>query len=293
MDSDPAGTSDGWAYYGYFTNLPAFLRAFPAAYNGSRLSWILPGAVVHQILPPMAANYALHLGVYYLAVAALYVTLSRVVGDRAALLVSVMTGCYAYFLRAVGWHYVDGAGVAYYSLALAFVTAAPAARQPWLAYLGRAVVYAGAFHSNMAWAVMGLALAYDYLVTPRRPSTKVWRDTGFLLAGFASLTILLGAVAVANGGRFLFFAPTWAHGTGLTLRPKAYTHDWATWLSAAYFLAVPCLVLVIAWSRQLRGRLTDPLDRLAVNHLALMCGALVAADLSGRTLLQNANYWAG
>lgn len=290
----PAGTSDGWAYYGYFTNLPAFLRAFPAAYNGSRLSWIVPGAVMHQVLPPMAANYALHLGVYYLAMASLYFTLRRVVGDRAALLMSIVTGCYSYFLRAVGWHYVDGAGVAYYSLALACVTAAPAARRRWLALLGAGAAYAGAIHSNMAWALMGPAFAYYHLSTPRGPATTpVWRDAGYVLIGLASLTVLLGAVAVANGGRFLFFAPTLAHGAGLAQQPKAYTHDWAAWLSAAYFLAVPSLVLLSAlYVRVVRGRPANPLDRLAVNHLALMCATLVAADLSGRTLLQNANYWA-
>src|SRR5262249_11518273 len=126
-------TVDGWSYFGFFTNFAQFLRLFTETYYATRLAWIVPGAMAHHLLPPMAANRVLHLAVYYAAVFALYYTLRRTVGRRAALIVAIATGCYSYFLRAVGWHYVDGAGLAYYSLAIAGLTAAIAVRHRRLA----------------------------------------------------------------------------------------------------------------------------------------------------------------
>ena len=62
------GYLDPWFYLGFFRNLVEFKRnLFPATYYGSRLSWILPGAAVHGLFPPVAANCILHLGVHTVA----------------------------------------------------------------------------------------------------------------------------------------------------------------------------------------------------------------------------------
>ena len=73
---------------------------------------------LHQLFAPVVANYVLHLAVYYAAIVAVYATLKRTVGQRAALIVSILMGTYSYFLFAVGWNYVDGAGAAYYAVAI-------------------------------------------------------------------------------------------------------------------------------------------------------------------------------
>src|SRR5208283_5519114 len=62
------GYLDPWFYLGFFRNLVEFKRnLFPATYYGSRLSWILPGAAVHGLFAPVAANCVLHLGVHTVA----------------------------------------------------------------------------------------------------------------------------------------------------------------------------------------------------------------------------------
>ena len=287
------GTSDGWAYFGYFMNLPEYLRAFPGIYNGSRLAWILPGALAHRWLPPMAANYLLHVGVYYVAIFALFFTLRRTVGRRAALLVSIVTGCYSYFLHAVGWHYVDGSGLAYYSLALACLTAAIDARWRWIPLLCAGAAFAGAVHTNVVWGLMSPPLAYFYVVTTRESATgRVLRDWVYALIGSLLLTLILGAASVASGGPFWFFAPSLGHGAGVMTRSKPYQQDAIAWMATARFLVVPILLLLATLYVQVaRGARETTLGRLLAIQFVAMCAMLAAADLAGRTLLQNPGYW--
>src|SRR5215471_19341269 len=72
----PPGQIDTWVYLGFFRNLVNFKRdLFAGTYYGSRLTWILPGWVVHSLLPPVAASAALHLSVLLTAVLSLFETL--------------------------------------------------------------------------------------------------------------------------------------------------------------------------------------------------------------------------
>ena len=106
------GNIDPWIYFGFFGNFPDYLRVFGDTYYASRLAWIVPGTLVHEMMPPLAARYVLHVGVFYVALFAIHFTLRRTAGPRAALFASILIGCDTYFLRAVGWDYVDGAGIA-------------------------------------------------------------------------------------------------------------------------------------------------------------------------------------
>ena len=45
------GYLDSWIYYSFFRNLVALKRLFPFTYYGSRLSWLLPGSIVHAMFP--------------------------------------------------------------------------------------------------------------------------------------------------------------------------------------------------------------------------------------------------
>src|ERR1035437_7455408 len=56
------GYIDPWLYFGYFRNLMEFKRSLlPGNTIGTYLSWILPGATVHKLFAPLAANCILHL----------------------------------------------------------------------------------------------------------------------------------------------------------------------------------------------------------------------------------------
>jgi hypothetical protein len=282
------GNIDPWVYFGYFTNLRGHLRAFPGTYYGTRLAWIVPGALAHEILPPTAANYVLHLGVYYTAVFALYFTLTRTVGRRAALLAAIFAGCYSYFLFAVGWHYGDGAGLAYYSVALACLTAAidASARRLALVCAGAAVV--AAVHTNLVWVIVLPAFGYYYLVTTRQSGRgRVSRDWIYVSLGSLGLTLALGVVAVAHGGTLLFFAPSIRFATQATQSANPYRGAFATWVPQVRWLVFPAAALVSTiYFRVVRSARETPLGRLLADHFLGTCALFIAFDLAGGALLQ-------
>jgi hypothetical protein len=286
------GMVDAWVYYGYFTNVEAFQQAFGETYYGSRLAWILPGALIHELLPSMAANYVLHLGVYYAALFSVYFTVRRVVGTRAALLAAVFVGCYPYFLGAVGWHYVDGAGLAYYAVALACLTAAIDSRRRRVWLTGAGAAFAGSVHTNVVWSIMLPALAYYYVVTTRESRTgRVATDWTFALLGSTALTLIIAAASVASGGAFLFFMPSVDY--AIKSPPAQYQGSWldvSTWVIRGRFLLFPAAVLVsMVYFRATRVR--EPrLVRLLAEHYVLAWAALAAFDLAGGALLAHRYY---
>lgn len=52
---------DSWIYTAYQWDLKNQIAEFGPTYYGARLSWILPGAGLHSLLPPAVANIVLKL----------------------------------------------------------------------------------------------------------------------------------------------------------------------------------------------------------------------------------------
>ena len=283
------GAIDPWVYFGYFSNLRLYLDVFAGTYYGTRLAWIVPGALAHGLLPLMAANYVLHLGVYYTAIVALYFTLTRVAGRRAALIAAIFAGCYSYLLYAVGWDYVDGAGLAYYSVAIAGLTAAFDARRRWLALVCAGAGFAASFHTNVVWGCMLPAFGYYYIVTTRGRG-HVFRDSLFVIAGAVLVTFALGIVSVAHGGQWLFFMPSIRIASAL-LSGNTYKAGLATRWFLALWLLFPAVVLVSTVYFVIARRAGETrLGRLAAEHYLLMCLIFVVFDLTGGALLQYPFY---
>ena len=285
------GNIDPWIYFGFFRNLPDYLRAFGDTYYASRLAWIVPGALVYELVPSPAAKYVLHVGCYYVALFAIHFTVRRTAGPRAALFAAVLIGCYTYFLRAMGWDYVDGAGIAYYAVALACLTAAIEARRRWLLLACAGGAFAGAFHSNVAWALLLPALGWSYVATMRAAAGRVLVDWLLAAAGAALVTLVLGVVSVANGGQFWFFMPSIEHAVLLSETTRRYDPNPAVWQAAVRIMTVPVLVFVAALGHRVaRGARETTLGRLACDHYLIACVLVVAPDFAGRTLLQNPLY---
>src|SRR3954471_16415815 len=101
---------DEWIYYGYFRFARLHLAEFGDRYYSSRLPVILPGYLTRHLLPPLAANLVLHLGLYWLAAGSFYLAARAFFGRRAALLSTLILGSQPFFLGALGWNYVDGFG---------------------------------------------------------------------------------------------------------------------------------------------------------------------------------------
>lgn len=255
---------DSWIYFGFFQNLREYQTIYASAnstklgfYYDDRLSWILPGYLVYQLFPPLIANYILHIGLYYVVSLALYAILALVVHRRAAIVGTLLMGSYSYFLNAIGWDYIDGAGLAYCALTLLLLTLA--SRWPrWPLWMSLAGVAAAALvFSNLFWAVLSPSIGLYYLVINRHHSVKrIALGIAPLVAGALLFTGVIALINRGFGGSPFFFASSLefaAQSANLPTNPWVVAHsDWPithpylVWplimtLACALWLAIPRL----------------------------------------------------
>jgi hypothetical protein len=290
------GYLDPWFYTGFFRNLVEFKRnLFPGTYYGSRLAWILPGAAVHALFPPLAANCILHLGVHTVATVSLFLTLKWMAGARRAFLCAMLFSVNPWLWSATGWDGVDGACVAYCLLTMALLTWA--ALQPgrrWaLVAAGMALaclVYVNLYWVTLAWLLPAgyLALVWAWRRTPPRRAflaLVVWFGAGCTL-----VTVALGAVNWFLDGHFFFYAPSvlealqirgdhlaWFDGPWMRGAPA----PWLLFSSAAFIAAVA--VLAARWRSW-----TAPADLAPVLFSAqflLALGWMAYTQLTGNPVL--------
>lgn len=88
----PGAWIDPFVYTGFFHNLTQHLQVFSGTYYGTRLPWILPGYLLNRLLPPLIANYVLHIGVYYVGILSLNFILKNTLNQRTALVTSLLMG---------------------------------------------------------------------------------------------------------------------------------------------------------------------------------------------------------
>ena len=239
------GNLDPWFYFGYFIRLKQYLIAFPDVYYGSRLSWILPGYLAYSLFSPLVANYVLHLSFYYLATLSIYFILKPSVGRRAAFLASASMGSYAFFLLAIGWDYVDGAGIAYFLITVLMLSWA-ARKESWAVWMVLAGVFFGALiYTNLVWLVFAPSLII-YCALTHRPHRR--RKTSIKIAAFVggilAITLLLGSINYSIGGKFFFFMPSVNFVLGNAGKPNPWRIDWHEWLPRATWLVLPLIVLL-------------------------------------------------
>jgi hypothetical protein len=267
---------DAWIYFGFFQDLPGHLRAYPDFYGCSRLSVTLPGWVMYRVLPPVAANLVLHLAVYYAAVFAGDAVFARVGGRRVGRLVAVLLGGHPFFLKAVGWDYVDGFVIAYFLLTQAMLARATESER-WRAWVMLAGAAAGAMVvANLAHTPLLLALGVWFVVLNRRSPRSA---AGWFVLGAGVLLLLLGLVSGSLGGRFFFLAPSLNfvanYSTGIA---RMYVHSPAEWIGRAVWLVFPaaaCLGAVVALVRRAGMSFVQW-------HLLAAVGLLLAAQYQGR-----------
>jgi hypothetical protein len=301
------GYIDPWVYFGYFRDFIALKNdsVLASHYYGSRLSWLLPGFLAHRFLNPETASVVLHLGVYYLAVFSLYVTLRRAVGRRGALIAALLMGGYAYFLNAAGWDYVDGAGIAYCLLSIAFLTRAACGASPPANSVAAGAAAAAMVHANFVCLVLcpllgiyWFALARIHAPDAAPPAAiprvpPAWKALGLALAGAASLTALLCVVNYWICGTWLFFLPS----VRFVLQSVAAVNPWAVpaaqWLPGAKWLALPLVVLAAVAGPALAARIRrQPLTYAAASAalFAIVCVLFAVLESAGDPVLQLSYY---
>ena len=191
------GYIDPWLYFGYFRNLVEFKRSLlPGNTIGTYLSWILPGAALHKLFAPLAANCILHLGVHTLASVSLFLTLKWVVGARRAFAAAMLFSLNPWLTLATAWDYPDGVGIAYCLLSMALLTwAALAPLRRW-ALMAAGIALAAMVYSNGRWLPLAPLPPLYYLGL-----TRAWQGIP-LVRSWLALCRWLGAACVLATAAF-------------------------------------------------------------------------------------------
>ncbi len=296
-----AGWLDAWIYHGFFTHLVEYKsNLFQNTYYGSRMSWILPGYVVNHLFTPVPANYVLHLAVYYTGALSLYYILNCFYNRYTALLGCLAFTCYPHVWSAIGTDYVDGPGLAYYLLALAFMTNAIRTDRPQVPLTAAGAAFAATVYTNLTWLPFAPLLVAYYLYL-RRPETlsaarhQLLESARCLAVGGLVVTAGLCIANYAIDGRFWFYAPSvqWAMGNGGKPNPsKAASYEWigsAHWL---LYIGIALATTLLYGIRRLLVR--DEKANRATDFFQvhfLYCLALwIAIELKGWPLLELPYY---
>ena len=280
-----------WPYFGFFRNLVEFKSTFRSSDTGVRLSWILPGAAVHKLLPALTASYVLHLGVHTLASVLLFLTLKWVVSARRAFLAAMLFSLNPYLCWATGWDYVDGITIVYCLLTMTLLTWSALVPQRRWPLLGAGMSFAAMVYCNSDWMVLFLlplyyvALVYTWHRIPLARSFLVL--CGWFGSGCVIVTVAFSATNKYLEGSFLSFA-----GPVLELLHAGHPDPWwsGLWRDGAptpwlLFLAAACFAAVrmLSYRHDARHRLT-PEVVLSWQFLAAL-GWMIVEQLRGISLL--------
>lgn len=252
---------DTWIYSGLFRYFFDFADKYPsnAHYFAERLSWVLPGYGVYQIFPPEVANAVMHLSVFYLCIFAIYGVIRRLFNADAAFITAICLGSYTWFLRAAGHDYVDGIGIAYFSIALFFATEA-VYRSRFKTYLFLSGVFLGLMILSQLFLMAFLPVIFLYYVIlnqnhKRDPLisgiTRWAAGSGLcllLFAGFNALTV--GEFNMLNDSLLFAFK-----GTSADIIREIILRDYA--ITPATWLVLPCMLMGCAVIIFLRWKKID------------------------------------
>ncbi|HYL76364.1 MAG TPA: hypothetical protein VEU96_19285 [Bryobacteraceae bacterium] len=284
----PPYYGDAWFYLGYFRDLLEFKRQFfYGFYYGSRLSWILPGVLIHSLFSPLAANAILHLAVQSTATLSIFSILRLTVGIRSAFLATMVFAAYPWLWVATGWDYVDGVGIAYTLLAMALLTrSAIEPQRKWTLLLAGAAL-AGMVYTHLFLAPFApllflyfIAMLWAWHGKPGLRSIlvcSVWLASGFVL-----VSLLLCCINYWLDGNFWFYAPSLARGRYMAqnfqfTRSIWFQNQLVPWLWPA---VAGCLTAIVLLPSVLRR------PRSPAKHIALIFSALLLMAVAYMSILQ-------
>lgn len=201
---------DPWFYFSYFRYFFERAAEFPSNthYFVERLTWIVPGYVIYHIFPPLIANHVLHLSVYYIAVFSLYGTVSLLYHRRTAFLAALLFGGYPWFLRATGWDYTDGIGIAHFCVLIVLLTIVFNVKHWRAIFFLAGAVHASFLVTNLLWVgLLPSWLIYFLWLNSQKRKFDLGRLTlaaGYFLIGNLALLGLCGAFYMWATGNFFF-----------------------------------------------------------------------------------------
>jgi hypothetical protein len=288
----------GGLYLGYKLDLVGHLKAFPGYYYGSRLPALLPGSVLYSVLPPLAANYADHLLFYCISTVSLFSVVKSFAGVRSGLIAVILMGYYCFFLQAVGWDYIDGAGNSYLLLALAFVTyAMRSSRQRTLLLLG-GMFFGLAVFTNLFLAIYSLVFALFVWTRREREGMRKFAFNLILVGlGLVIVTLALCIINFILVGDFLFFGPSlvFVRNSVGFFKDNPWRIPGLQWLLEARHLVLPSLVfvgsLVLVMRHRMKQKAETTRDTISVELAFVAVGTImILCQVVGMNVLQIRYY---
>jgi hypothetical protein len=243
---------DSWIYTSYQWDFHRQIAEFGPTYYASRLSWILPGVLLHHLFDPVTANICYKLLASAVTALACGILVQRVKGLTAGLLAVGIAVVAPPMIKALQADYVDIAVLMYAILALACIArAAHSGRWAlWIFLAG--VAFSGMTVANLsALAVPGLGIAAFHLL---------WLRWGFKRNALCLGLYLAAALLVISGIDFIWRR---AGATTHFLRPQIDMifyfgemkgeNPWAPknwhWVIGATWLVLPVAALVLGLMR--------------------------------------------
>lgn len=227
---------DAWFNLGYFLNYfdPAYS---PLAYKESRLSWLSVGYVLFQVLPPLLANFVLHVGSLAATAVLVYLALSRLVSRNAAFAASALLTLYNPMHGSGGWDYQTTPGGLYFAATLYLLVMAARSDRPFAWLAGAGAAFAAALHADILFVNLLLGLTALYVVAGKRPVTleSVCLDEMAVFIGAVILTVLLGLFAFLAGRDPVFFRSIINIVAAYTSDTQNMARWWRPW-SSGWFL---------------------------------------------------------
>ena len=274
----PYEVVDGWIYTSYQWDLREQIKDFGPTYYGSRLSWILPGALIHSLLPPLAANILYKLIVSGLFATACATILYRAAGMPGAILGVALSLFDPQFIGALHSDYVDTPVIVYATMTMACITVARDSPR-WAAW----IFLGGCCFSGMVIANLGsigspgLGIAVFHLLWLRWGFKRQATCAGIYVLAASIVLVVAGWIHVRAGGAFYFLKPQ----IDMVLYfHKQKTNPWSAanwlWLHRATWLVLPAAGLL--WG--LRAVIAKPTGQGDVRRLAMALTAALFVSLA-------------
>ncbi len=276
-----SGFIDPWLYTSYFLHLKAQLLAFPGAYYGDRLSDSIPGWTFYHVFGPWIGNYLFKLAVIYTALFSLYFTIRLLFNERVALLCGLLVGAQPYFLMAFGWDYVDGIGIAYYSLSQYFAFRAARNRSFALSMFWSGFFCNCLITSHFLWLNLAGIIPLGFILANRNLSRhSLWKSLASFVAGLAGAFLVFCGIYHTLTGHWFYLANSLRHTLHGFGAAQELAAPIALWLAFSLWMVQYNGFIPLACWMLFRKRL-EPLERTCLTLFLTAYAMVWALQLAG------------
>lgn len=286
---------DPWLYTALFTNFDYVYGAFWDTYYASRLPWIVPGLVVHELLPERAAYVVLHSAFFLAGAGAAFVLVRRSFGVVPAFVAYTTLVANQLYFNSQNSDYVDGALVTYLLLATACVLTDLRGWSRAVALFAAGFFLAAAVATNVFVIVLAGGIPLLYLARSTRAERELLRDALGFVAGAGTLLGAGCAFAWAHGADLFFLEPQIR--AARAIEPTDYrtpNYDWVVneprLISPLLVLLLGLLLLPFAPRRTAAERDRWRLAVAMYAYLLFAVGFFVVYHVTGGSVLEYAFY---